>query len=186
MGKTGSIQVKERLSGSRLALRAAGAIVTFALCAGFGYVMLGVIRASGNAPLPGWGRGWLASLAAHPPLAVSLAVGLTCAASLLVIAATWLPTRRRFSVDRANLYVITGRQSVRHGIGDVTVASGPYRLEVDGRAYLISHRDWERLTSFRRGLANEVNRRIVRSAAITSAKVVRHPTQPAMMGLTGR
>ena len=177
MGKTGTVQVKERLSALRVALRTTGALSTLALTGGFAYLMLGVIRASGDAPLPGWRTGVLAWLAANPLVTVSMGIGLTCALSLAVLAATWLPTRRRFQVDRANLYVITGRQRARHGLQEISVASGPYRLEIEGKAYLIHHRDWERLTSFFRGLANESSRRPAKTAAITAPKAIRHPTQ---------
>ena len=147
--------IAERLNAGRLVLRGLGASIVLGEVIGFAYLITGLVRASNNHPLPGWNLGVLAWAADAPMAAISLAVALLCPSVFAVIAITWLPTRRKFKFDRASAYEIVGRYRVRHRLEDFEIQAGPPRLLLAGKTHHISRNDWERLTAFYRGLANE-------------------------------
>jgi hypothetical protein len=157
--------IAERLNTGRLVLRGLGASIVLGEMIGFAYLIAGLVRASSNHPLPGWNVGMLAWAADAPIAAISLAVAVLCPSAFAVIAMTWLPTRRKFKFDRASAYEIVGRYRVRHRLEDFEIQAGPPRLLLAGKTHHISRNDWERLTAFYRGLANE-RTSFVRAAAM--------------------
>jgi hypothetical protein len=163
--------IAERLNTGRLLLRGLGASLVLGELIGFSYLMVGLVRASNGYALPGWNVFALGGLAAwavdSPVAAVSLMVAFACPSIFVLIALTWLPTRRKFKFDRANAYEIVGRFRVRHRLEDIEVLAGPPRLMLAGKSHHISRSDWDRVTGFYRGLANE-RPGFVRSAAMGS------------------
>jgi hypothetical protein len=157
--------IAERLNAGRLVLRGLGASVVLGEMIGFAYLLTGLVRASSHHALPGWNAGVLAWAADSPMAAISAAVGLICPTAFAIIALTWLPTRRKFKFDRASAYEIVGRYRVRHRLEDFEIQAGPPRLLLAGKTHHISRNDWERLTGFYRGLANE-RTGFVRAAAM--------------------
>jgi hypothetical protein len=157
--------IAERLNAGRLVLRGLGAGIVLGEMIGFAYLLTGLVRASNHHALPGWNVGLLAWAADSPVAAISAAVALIAPTAFAIIALTWLPTRRKFKFDRASAYEIVGRYRVRHRLEDFEIQAGPPRLLLAGKTHHISRNDWERLTGFYRGLANE-RTGFVRAAAM--------------------
>lgn len=172
--------IAERLNAGRLVLRGLGASIVLGEVIGFAYLIAGLVRASNHHPLPGWNLGMLAWATDAPMAAISLAVALLCPSVFAVIAMTWLPTRRKFKFDRASAYEIVGRYRVRHRLEDFEIQAGPPRLLLAGKTHHISRNDWERLTAFYRGLANE-RTSFVRAAAMGAPAPKPRPGLLSMM-----
>ena len=172
--------IAERLNAGRLVLRGFGASIVLGEVIGFAYLLTGLVRASSHQALPGWNAGLLAWAAESPMAAISAAVGVIAPTAFAIIALTWLPTRRKFKFDRASAYEIVGRYRVRHRLEDFEIQAGPPRLLLAGKTHHISKNDWERLTAFYRGLANE-RTSFVRAAAMGAPATKPRPGVLGMM-----
>jgi hypothetical protein len=178
MSGSGLLVVVERLEPSRIALRAIGVMLAVTCGLMLVYMLIGLLRATLGAPLPGWNTGWLGWAARTPWLATPIVLMVTSGVSLAAVLLTWSPGRRVFSFDRANAYMRSAGKTTRYNLGEISVSAYPHRLHLRGENFPIESHDYERLAGFLRVVSHERPRfrpvAAVKQTIIENARPLRH------------